>query len=122
MRLPLDNNLSERLIDLLAPAEWDVVHVRSLHLQAAKDTVVLDVARTESRVLVSADTDFGALLAATHAGGPSVVLIRRLAGRRVEEIAGVLLANLPVVAEDLSAGSIVAIEETTMRIRRLPIA
>jgi predicted nuclease of predicted toxin-antitoxin system len=122
MRLLLDNNVSERLIGLLAPAEWDVVHVRSLHLQAAKDAVVLDVARTESRVLVSADTDFGALLAATHAGGPSVVLIRRLAGRRVEEIAGVLLANPPVVAEDLSAGSIVAMDETTMRIRRLPIA
>jgi predicted nuclease of predicted toxin-antitoxin system len=97
MRLLLDNNLSVRLVDVLATAGWDVVHVRSLGLQAAPDRVVLDTARQDGRTLISTDTDFGALLAATHATEPSVVLVRRLAGRRAEALAGILLANLPPV-------------------------
>ena len=45
MRVLLDNNLSERLIPILAEQAWDVVHVRSLGLGAADDEVVLETAR-----------------------------------------------------------------------------
>jgi predicted nuclease of predicted toxin-antitoxin system len=70
MRVLLDNNLSPRLVELLAEAGWDVAHVRPLGLRAAPDHVVLETARRDERVLVSAATDFGALLAASHATGP----------------------------------------------------
>jgi hypothetical protein len=49
------------------------------------------------------------------------VLVRRVVGRRVEDLAGVLIANLPQVEEDLRLGSIVVIGDNTLRIRRLPI-
>ena len=78
-------------------------------------------ARDDDRILVSADTDFGALLAASHEVGPSIVLVRRVADRRVDELAGILVANLPVVADDLAAGCILVIGDDSMRVRRLPI-
>lgn len=121
MRLLLDNNLSPRLVDVLAEEGWDVVHVRGFGLQAAPDEVVLWTAREDGRILVSADTDFGALLAASHAAGPSVVLVRRVVGRRVDDLAALLAANLPGVAADLDAGSIVVIGDDNLRVRRLPI-
>jgi predicted nuclease of predicted toxin-antitoxin system len=96
--------------------------VASLGLQAAADEVVMEAARQDARILVSADTDFGALLAASHASSPSMVLVRRIAGRRVDDLAGLLLANLPEVEEDLMAGSVVVIGEDSLRVRRLPIA
>jgi hypothetical protein len=49
------------------------------------------------------------------------VLVRRVVGRRVEDLAGILIANLPQVEEDLRLGSIVVIGDNTLRIRRLPI-
>jgi predicted nuclease of predicted toxin-antitoxin system len=121
MRALLDNNLSPRLVPLLGAAGWDVVHVAALGLESADDTDVLAAARESGRVLVSADTDFGGLLARTRATGPSIVLVRRVVGRRVEVLAGLLVANLAPLAEDLDAGSVVAIGDDSVRVRRLPI-
>jgi predicted nuclease of predicted toxin-antitoxin system len=94
---------------VLTAEGWGVVHVRSLGLQTATEKVVLQCARDGARILVSADTDFGALLAASHEPGPSLVLVRRVVGRRVDELAGLLIANLPQVEEDLRLGCIVVI-------------
>lgn len=121
MRLLLDNNLSPRLVDVLSAAGWDVVHVASLGLRSAPDRAVLDAARHDGRYLVSADTDFGALLASSHAAGPSVVLVRRVIGRRVNDLANILTANLPPIEDDLKRGSIVVIGDDSLRIRQLPI-
>lgn len=121
MRVLLDNNLSPRLVGLLAGRGWDVAHVAALGLRDAPDAEVLDAARRDGRVLVSADTDFGQLLARTAATAPSVVLVRRVVGRRVEALADVLLANLPPLADDLAAGSVVALHDDSVRVRRLPL-
>jgi predicted nuclease of predicted toxin-antitoxin system len=67
MKLLLDKNLSPRLAEVLNKAGWDAVHVAALGMRAAPDTVMMRTALDDDRVLVSADTDFGALLAATRA-------------------------------------------------------
>lgn len=90
-------------------------------MQAATDHAVLEHARSDERILVSADTDFGGLLARSGASTPSVILIRRLAGRRAAEQAAIILANLDQVAEDLTAGAVVVLHEDSLRVRRLPM-
>lgn len=122
MRLLLDNNLSPRLALLLAEDDWDVAHVEARNLGSATDEAVLTAAREENRVLVSADTDFGQLLARSRASGPSVVLVRRVAGRRTAALADLLIPVLLTYAEDLEAGCVLAIHEDNVRIRRLPLA
>jgi len=117
----IDNNLSSLLADALKAAGHDAVHLRDLGMQAATDDVVLEHARADERILVSADTDFGGLLARSGASTPSVILIRRLAGRRAAEHAAIILANLDQVAEDLAAGAIVVLHEDSLRVRRLPM-
>lgn len=90
-------------------------------MEAAEDREVLALARASGRTLVSADTDFGTLLAHTHATSPSFVLVRRVAGRRVPDLATLLIENLSTVAEDLDTGAVVVLGDSTIRIRRLPI-
>ncbi|MFP5318180.1 MAG: DUF5615 family PIN-like protein [Acidimicrobiia bacterium] len=84
MRFLVDQCLSPNFAVLLAEAGHDVVHVRELGMQRAGDPEVLDLARRDDRVLVSADTDFSTLLAQAGATRPSVVIFRRPTGRRPE--------------------------------------
>ncbi|MGE3276466.1 MAG: DUF5615 family PIN-like protein [Vicinamibacterales bacterium] len=58
MKWLVDNALSPAIVDLLAAAGHDAVHVRALGLQTASDSVVLQAAADQGRVLVSADTEF----------------------------------------------------------------
>ncbi|GAB7005480.1 hypothetical protein JCM18899A_29530 [Nocardioides sp. AN3] len=121
MRLLLDQNLSAKLAPLLTEAGHDVDHIADHGMAAAADPDVLALAVETERILVSADTDFGMLLARTHASAPSFVLVRRVIGRRVPDLAALLIENLPTVAEDLTAGAIVVLGESTIRIKQLPI-
>lgn len=61
---------------MLRNAGIDVTHVRDNDLQRASDLTILMFARQHSFVLVSEDTDFGALLARQRTGAPSFVLLR----------------------------------------------
>lgn len=121
MRFLLDNNLSNTLATGLREAGHNVLHVRDVDLGAADDATVLGFARDERRVLISADTDFGGILARTGLDSPSVILFRREGGRRPGEQLRLLLANLDQLAEALQDGSMIVLTDRLVRVRKLPL-
>jgi predicted nuclease of predicted toxin-antitoxin system len=121
VRFLIDNALSPIVAERLCAAGHEAIHVRALGLQAASDGEILEKAAAEERVVVSADTDFGTLLALRRERRPSFVLLRRTLGRRPAEQAALILANLQDIAEALEAGAVVVFTEERLRIRRLPI-
>lgn len=71
--------------------------------------------------MVTSDSDFPMLLALSGASMPSVVLLRGVAELAPDAHAALLLANLPVVREDLERGAIVSLSPDRIRVRDLPI-
>ena len=122
MKLLIDNALSPIIDEGLRQAGYDTLHVRSINMQSSTDEEIFNFSEEYDRVIISADTDFGALLAVRKKVKPSFVLIRKYTGTRPDQILELLLTILPKLKDDLEKGSIITVNDEKIRIRYLPIS
>ena len=121
MKLLLDQGLTRSSASLLRAAGLEAVHTGEADLATALDSEILDRAVEQSRVVVTLDSDFHAIVALSGSVGPSVIRIR-VEGLRAEAVADLVVQTIELCREDLERGALVSVEDTRIRIRRLPIA
>lgn len=112
--------LSPRLAEWLNQQGHEAVHADDLGLDRAPDSEILARARTDSRVVVTADLDYPRLLAMAQAEGPGVILFRGGDYTERETIERLQDALQTVPLEELPV-ALVVIERSRIRRRRLPI-
>ena len=120
MKLLLDQGLPRSTVQLLAEAGVKAEHVGDLGMAAATDDAILEAAVDRDDVVVSLDSDFHTLLAASGASSPSVVRIR-IEGLKGEALAKLLVKVLATIEKELEAGAVASITEHQIRVRSLPI-
>ena len=122
MKFLVDNALSPLLADGLCSLGHDAIHGRDRAMAAATDESITEFAASEDRIVITADTDFGTLLAIGGASKPSVIQFRQNTPNEPADQLALLSGNLMRVADDLAAGAIVTIENHRIRVRPLPIS
>jgi predicted nuclease of predicted toxin-antitoxin system len=120
MRFLVDMPLSPELAVWLAQQGHDAVHALGAGLDRAPDEVILERARNEQRVVITADLDYPRLLALAQAEGLGLILFRGGNYSEQEAVERLTRALETVPIEELP-NSIVVIEKRRIRRRRLPL-
>ncbi len=120
MKFLIDMPLSPELAIWLVQQGHDAVHALDLGLDRAPDKVILERARNEQRVVITADLDYPRLLALAQAEGPGLILFRGGNYSEQEAVEHLTRALETIPIEELPS-SIVVIEKRRIRRRRLPL-
>jgi predicted nuclease of predicted toxin-antitoxin system len=120
MKFLIDMNLSPRWCGILQAEGWDTVHWSDIGIASAPDYEIMQRALNESRVVLTHDLDYGALLAATQAAGPSVVQVRTQ-DVRTQSLAPMLIPLLRNYENELDSGALLIVDEAKSRVRLLPL-
>jgi predicted nuclease of predicted toxin-antitoxin system len=115
-----DMGISPRTIALLRERGYDAIHLVEQKLERMPDPSILEKARQEGRILLTVDLDFTQLLAISGESLPSVILFR-LGNVSREVVNTYLLSVLENYATELESGSIISVNEASIRLRRLPL-
>ena len=120
MRWLLDQGLPRLAANLLREKDMDAVHIGEIGLAHAKDFEILNYAENEDRIVVTLDSDFHALLAATGACRPSVIRIRE-EGLKGPALADLIFRLSQQFSEALNKGCVLTVTLKQARLRMLPI-
>ena len=121
VRYLADQNISIRTVALLQGSGYDIRRSSDFLPPHTSDSRIIEFARTEDWTIITQDLDYSALLADSRHDRPSLVSVR-LHDNRPHSLAEVLGRILPTVEADLQEGAIIVVEESRIRIRRLPLS
>lgn len=120
MKLLIDMNLSPRWVPSLNAAGFEAIHWRDIGRATDPDTVIFDWAKANGYIIFTNDLDFGAILAATNAAGPSVIQLR-VQDLMPDHLAPRLVTVLRQFKTELTEGALITVDERRSKARILPI-
>jgi predicted nuclease of predicted toxin-antitoxin system len=120
MRFHIDMPLSPALARWLTDNGHQGAHATQRGLERAEDETILRLARDEGAIVLTADLDYPRLLALSGSDGPGILLFRGGIWRE-DEILERLEHTLAMVSENELPHSIIIVERSRIRRRRLPL-
>jgi predicted nuclease of predicted toxin-antitoxin system len=121
MKVLLDMPVSSSLVGLLHAHGHEAIHACDIGMERASDREILDVARRDSRIVITADLDFPRILALSSAERPGLVLFRggNYSDTEMRDLLERVLKQVPL--ETLET-SICVVDRRRIRCTRLPLS
>ena len=120
MKFLLNMNVPRDLGKLLTTKGHDCRHVGDIGMAQASDMEIIKEARANKEMIITHDLDYGHLLAFSGEPNPSVIILR-LRNSHTDNLFARIMSTWLEIENPLIEGAIVALEDATFRIRRLPI-
>jgi predicted nuclease of predicted toxin-antitoxin system len=120
MRILADVHISPRTVEFLRSLGYDTVRVSDALTPEAADEEIIAEAERDRRIILTQDLDFSDIVALSGRAAPSVISLR-LASSRIETVNSRLEQVLPAIESELMQGALIAVEDTRIRTRKLPL-
>ena len=121
IKILIDMNLPPQWVKIFIAEGWQAVHWSEIGAVDAQDQVILEWAKSNNFIVFTHDLDFGALLAAGGAEGPSVIQIRTQ-NITPEAIGKIVIDATHQFMEKLVEGALISINPRRSRARILPLS
>ena len=118
MNFLVDMNLSPRWAVFLKQAGFTAIS--KIGSPTASDRELMAWASQRDHIVLTADLDFAAILAATERRRPSVILVRSDV-LTPEALGGTVLTAIQTATQELIAGAIISVDAERARLRVLPL-
>ncbi|MFO8101858.1 MAG: DUF5615 family PIN-like protein [Dehalococcoidia bacterium] len=112
--------ISPRTVAFLRERGHDGLHLIEEGLERSEDSVVIEKARDEERVLLTHDLGFGELMASSRGTSPSIIIFR-LKDMRPDRVNQFMEKILADHYASLEQGAVLSVTERQIRVRNLPI-
>jgi predicted nuclease of predicted toxin-antitoxin system len=112
--------VSPQTVEVLRQNGYEAVHLIEEGWERLEDSLILEKARLEGRIVLTFDLDLGELLAASGDALPSVIIFR-VQNTTPNFVSARLLQVLAECSQDLATGAIITVQDNRYRLRRLPI-
>lgn len=119
MKFLVDMNLSPGWIDLLAKEGFEAIHWSSIGRGNESDAELMRWAAEHAHVVLTADLDFSAMLAATQRRQPSVIQVRADVPTPAA-VGEAVLSAIRQAHDELKSGAIMSVDASRARLRILP--
>lgn len=120
MKFLADMGISPLTVNFLNQRGYDAKHLSKEGLYKMEDDAILEKARREGRILLTADLDFGYLMAISRSQMPSIILFR-LQNMRPVSVNARLAEVIRRFESDLVSGAFITVTQSRIRVRQLPI-
>lgn len=120
MKFLLNMNTPRELGRRLIAKGHECRHVGNIGMSQASDVEIMEEARANKEVIITHDLDYGHLLAFSGESKPSVIIFR-LRNTHADNLFVRIINAWSEIEKPLFEGAIVVIEDSVIRIRKLPI-
>jgi predicted nuclease of predicted toxin-antitoxin system len=120
VKFVVDMNLSPKWVARLRASDHEAIHWSAVGTASAGDSEIAAWARAKGHIVLTADLDFGSILAVSGSNGPSVVLLRSPI-LRPAIIGDAVIQAIATASRDLLAGALMIFDGTRSRLRMLPL-
>jgi predicted nuclease of predicted toxin-antitoxin system len=120
VKILIDMNLSPEWCRVFERSDLEAQHWSTIGDPSASDSELMAWARSAGYIVFTHDLDFGALLAATGAIGPSVLQLRGEDTRPIS-MGDAVIAAILAHQEELASGALVTVDPRRRRITLLPL-
>ncbi len=113
-------NLSPGWVTFLAEAGYEAVHWSETGSGNETDSELMAWAANRGYAILTADLDFGAILAASGGAGPSVIQVRSDI-LTTDAVGQAVIRALYQAKHELMDGALISVDATRARLRLLPL-